>query len=92
MKSDVELKSALMQSLEAMMGTHRWPVEVQVDHGMVTLIGQVDTHQTRFQIERAARRVGGMRGLQINIKPTQGAVRQSEWHRRPERGWSTIGS
>jgi osmotically-inducible protein OsmY len=43
---------------------------------LVTLNGQVDTYQTRFQVERTARRVNGMRGLAINIKPAQTIVRR----------------
>lgn len=71
MKSDAELEAALMQSLRAMLGSHQWPLEVVVDHGVVTVSGEVDTHHTRFQIERAARRVAGLCSLQINIRPNQ---------------------
>jgi hypothetical protein len=30
----------------------------------------VDTHQTRFHVERMARRVEGIRGMHVNIRPT----------------------
>jgi osmotically-inducible protein OsmY len=64
-----------------MLGTHQWPLEVLVDRGMVTVSGEVDTHRTRFQIERAVRRVEGLRGLQINIRPTQTGGRKTDAHR-----------
>lgn len=72
------MKAALETSLSAMLGSHQWPVEPVVDRGMVTVNGQVDTHDTRFQIERAVRRVNGWRSLQINIRPTQTGGRKSD--------------
>jgi len=77
MKSDVELKADLMEKLDAIPSVNGADIEVFVDNGMVTLNGHVDTHQTRFQVERTARRVAGMRGLQINIRPAQGGVRKN---------------
>jgi hypothetical protein len=76
MKTDSELKADLMERLDAIPSVNASEVEVLVDNGMVTLNGQVDTYQTRFQVERTVRRVGGMRGLQINIKPGQAGVRK----------------
>lgn len=69
MKSDVDLKADLMERLDAIPAINASDIEVIVDNGMVTLSGYVDTHQTKFQVERAARRVSGMRGLEINVKP-----------------------
>lgn len=77
MKTDVELKADLMEKLDSIPSINADEIEVLVDHGMVTLNGQVDTHQTRFQVERTARRVAGMRGLEINIRPTLTGVRRS---------------
>lgn len=77
MKSDAELKADLMERLDAIPSVNGADIEVFVDNGMVTLNGHVDTHQTRFQVERTARRVAGMRGLQINIRPAQGGVRKN---------------
>ena len=76
MKTDSELKADLMERLDAIPSVNASELEVLVHNGMVTLNGQVDTYQTRFQVERTARRVGGMRGLQINIKPGQAGVRK----------------
>lgn len=69
MKSDAELKADLMERLDAIPAVNASDIEVTVDNGMVTLSGHVDTHQTRFQVERTARRVHGMRGLEIKVKP-----------------------
>ncbi len=70
MKTDTELKADLMERLDAIPAVGASDIEVLVDNGMVTLNGEVDTQQTRFQVERTARRVAGMRGLAVNIKPT----------------------
>jgi osmotically-inducible protein OsmY len=76
MKTDAELKADLMERLDAIPAVNASDIEVSVDNGMVTLSGQVDTHQTRFQVERTARRVSGMRGLEIRIRPGQAASRK----------------
>jgi osmotically-inducible protein OsmY len=74
MKTDSELRADLIERLDAIPSISRSDIEVYVDNGMVTLNGQVDTHQTRFQIERTARRVSGIRGLHINVQPTHTGV------------------
>lgn len=76
MKSDTDLKAELMETLDAIPAVNGADIEIDVDHGMVTLSGEVDTHQTIFQVERAARRVHGMRGLEIKVKSQAGAKRK----------------
>lgn len=76
MKSDAELKADLMEQLDAIPAVGSSDIEVIVDNGMVTLSGQVDTTQTKFQVERTARRVSGMRGLEIKVRPGQPASRK----------------
>lgn len=76
MTSDSEMKADLTGRLNAIPSVDATEVEVVVDDGMVTLNGRVDTHQTRFQIERAARKIAGVRGLQINISPRTGSVKK----------------
>ena len=76
MRSDADLKADLMERLDAIPAINASDIEVDVDNGMVTLSGQVDTQQTRFQVERMARRIAGMRGLEINIKPTHGVSKK----------------
>ena len=76
MRTDAELKADLMEKIDLIPSVNVADIEVFVERGMVTLNGHVDTHQTRFQVERTARRVPGMRGLQINIKPTQSMLKR----------------
>lgn len=71
MKTDAELKADLMERLDAIPAVNASEIDVMVDNGMVTLSGKVDTQQTRFEVERTARRVPGMRGLEIKVKPAQ---------------------
>ena len=71
MKTDAELKADLMERLDAIPAVDASEIDVIVDNGMVTLNGQVDTQQTKFQVERTAKQVSGMRGLHINVKPGQ---------------------
>ena len=80
MRTDADLKADLMERLDAIPAVNGSDIEVLVDHGMVTLSGEVDTYQTRFQVERTARRVSGMRGLDINIKPHASASRKQHHH------------
>lgn len=76
-KSDSELRADLMEVLDAIPAVNAADIEVLVDGGMVTLNGKVDTHQTRFHVERLARRVTGMRGLQINIRPAANTLKRT---------------
>ena len=76
MKTDAGLKADLMERLDAIPAVNGSEIEVLVDNGMVILSGEVDTHETRFQVERTARRVPGMRGLEIKIRPNQTASRK----------------
>lgn len=76
MRTDAELKADLMERLDAIPAVNASDIEVIVDNGMVTLSGEVDTHQTRFQVERTARRVSGMRGLEIKVRPGQPASKK----------------
>ncbi len=70
-KTDAELRTDLIEVLDSIPAISASDIDVQVEAGMVTINGHVDTYQTRFQVERVARRVSGMRGLQINIRPSE---------------------
>jgi osmotically-inducible protein OsmY len=76
MRTDTELKADLMERLDAIPALGTSDIEVNVANGLVTLTGEVDSRQTRFQVERTARRVAGLRGLQVNVRPGQGSVRK----------------
>jgi osmotically-inducible protein OsmY len=71
MRTDAELKADLMELFDAIPSIDASDIDVLVDNGVVTLVGEVDTHQTCFQMERAARKVAGIRGLQMHIVPVQ---------------------
>ena len=76
MRTDADLKADLMERLDAIPAIGGSDIEVNVDQGMVVLSGNVDTHQTRFQVEKMARGVHGMRGLTLNIKPNHAASKR----------------
>ena len=76
MRTDSELKADLMERLDAIPAISASDIQISVDDGLVTLSGEVDTHQTRFQVERTARRVAGLRGLEIRIRPGKVTIRK----------------
>ena len=78
MRTDSELKADLMERLDALPALSASDIQVSVDNGQVILTGEVDNRQTRFQVERTARRVAGLRGLQVNIRPGQGSLRKGQ--------------
>jgi osmotically-inducible protein OsmY len=65
-----------MERLDAIPAISASDIQISVDDGLVTLSGEVDTHQTRFQVERTARRVTGLRGLEIRIRPGKATIRK----------------
>ena len=76
MRTDAELKADLIERLDAIPTISASDIQISVDDGLVTLSGEVDTHQTRFQVERTARRVAGLRGLEIRIRPGKVTIRK----------------
>lgn len=71
MKTDLQLKADLMEKLDAIPALDASEIEVLVDGGKVMLSGEVDTPQLKFLVERTARRISGMRSLEIHISPRQ---------------------
>lgn len=76
MRTDEELKAEVMERLDSIPVIKASDIGVSVYGGMVTLDGEVDTHQTRFQVERTIRRVPGIRGLQSRIMSTSGVSKR----------------
>jgi osmotically-inducible protein OsmY len=72
MMTDSEIRTALIERFDAIPSVDASDIDVHVEDGVVTLSGQVDTHQTRFQVERAARKIPGVRGLKVHIHPGLG--------------------
>lgn len=77
MRTDMELKSEVMERIDSIPALNTSDIEVLVDDGFVKLNGEVNSNQLRFQVERTARRVIGMRGLEINIRSNQAMLRKS---------------
>lgn len=77
MRTDMDLKNDLMEKIDAIPALNASDIEVLVDDGMVRLNGEVSSNQLRFQLERTARRVHGMRGLEINIRSIQSLSKKS---------------
>ena len=71
MATDFELKSALLERIDAIPSLNASDIEVVVNDGIVELNGEVSSNQLRFQVERTARRIAGIRGLQVNIRSYQ---------------------
>ncbi len=79
MKTDQQLKSDVVAELvwdPAVDGTR---VGVSVRDGVVTLAGEVDTYLQKHAAERAARRVGGVRGIALDL-----VVRLAPDHQRTD--------
>ena len=68
MRTDEDLEADLIERLDAIAAVQDADIEILVQNGMVTLRGDVDTQQTKFQVERTAKRVSGMRGLDIKLR------------------------
>ena len=76
MKTDIDLRDAVLSELrfERSIGVHQ--IEVDVDNGFVTLTGTVGGPEQRAAAERAAQRVTGTVGVncEIRIDRSDGAV------------------
>jgi osmotically-inducible protein OsmY len=75
-KSDDQIRTEVLVMFDTIASLNTGGIQVAVDGGIVTLTGRVDTHQTRFHVERLTRQVSGMRGLQIHIRPDFDATRK----------------
>lgn len=93
MKTDLQLKSDVIAELSWDAGVNPTRIGVAVKNGIVTLSGEVDTHLQKHAVERAVRRVGGVRGmavdLQVNLAPdhkrtdadiARAALHALDWH------------
>jgi osmotically-inducible protein OsmY len=93
MKTDLQLKSDVTAELVWDAAVNPTRIGVAVRNGVVTLSGEVETHLEKHAVERAVRRVGGVRGialdLQVRLAPAhersdadvaQAAVAALAWH------------
>jgi len=67
MKTDAQLKQDIIAELTWEPSVNASQIGVEVDHGTVTLAGHVDSFAEKWQAERAAQRVSGVKGLAVEI-------------------------
>lgn len=63
MKTDRELQHDVIEELEWEPQVDAAKIGVTTDHGVVTLVGEVDSYSQRFEAEKAVKRVAGVQGL-----------------------------
>ena len=68
MKTDLQLKNDILAELawDTVLGTV--PIEVSVKDGIVNLTGQVGSSAQKHALEKAVRRVAGVRGLAVDVE------------------------
>jgi osmotically-inducible protein OsmY len=77
MKTDAQLRKDVEAELEWDHSVNATHVGVAVKDGVVTLSGHLETYAEKAAVERAAQRVGGIRGLavELDVKLAPGHVR-----------------
>ena len=76
MKSDIQLKADVTAELANDPSINATNVGVMVKDGVVTLAGHLDTFAEKHAVERAVRRVSGVRGLALDLEVKLAAGRQ----------------
>ncbi len=79
MKSDMQIKSDVSAELMWDPAVNSANVGIAVKDGVVTLAGTVDTYVQKHAVERAVRRVGGVRGIAVDLE-----VRLAPGHARTD--------
>ena len=67
MKTDAQLQQDVMAELKWEPAVHAEQIGVEVENGIVTLAGHVDSYPAKWNAERAAQRVAGVKGLAVEI-------------------------
>ena len=67
MKTDAQLKQDIIAELTWEPSVNASQIGVEVKNGTVTLAGHVDSFTEKWQAERAAQRVSGVKGLAVEI-------------------------
>ena len=67
MKTDAQLKQDIIAELTWDSAVNAAQIGVEVKDGTVTLAGHVDSYTEKWQAERAAQRVAGVKGLAVEI-------------------------
>lgn len=79
MKTDGQLKSDVLAELQWQPSIHAAEIGVEVRDGVVTLSGEVGSFVEKWDAERAAQRVAGVKSLAIDLK-----VKLSEFGKRTD--------
>lgn len=79
MKTDIQLKGEVTDELAWDPAINSAAIGVAVRDGVVTLSGQLNTYAEKHAVERAVRRVAGVRGLAIDLD-----VKLAPEHRRTD--------
>ncbi|GAA0770438.1 BON domain-containing protein [Ideonella azotifigens] len=74
MKTDSQLQQDVMAELRWEPAVHATQIGVEVEDGVVTLAGEVSSHVEKWNAERAAQRVNGIRGLAVELEVKLGAL------------------
>ena len=67
MKTDSQLQQDVMAELKWEPAVHAERIGVEVDNGVVTLAGHVNSYPEKWHAERAAQRVAGVKALAVDI-------------------------
>jgi osmotically-inducible protein OsmY len=67
MKTDVQIKSDVVAELAWEPSVDATRIGVAVKDGVVTLGGEVETFLQKHAVERAVRRIGGIRGIAVDL-------------------------
>ena len=68
MKTDMQLQKDVMDELKWEPSVNATHIGVEVEDGVVTLDGHVDSFCEKWQAEKVAQRVSGVRALAVNIE------------------------
>ncbi len=79
MKTDSQLQQDVMAELKWEPAVHAAQIGVEVKDGVVTLAGEVSSYAEKWNAERAAQRVSGVKALAVAMK-----VKLSEFGRRTD--------
>jgi osmotically-inducible protein OsmY len=79
MKTDSQLQQDVMAELKWEPAVHAAQIGVEVKNGVVTLAGEVSSYTEKWNAERAAQRVNGVKALAVEMK-----VKLSEFGKRTD--------
>ena len=67
MKSDAQIQQDMWEELTGNPALNAAQIAVRVKYGIVTLSGQVDSFAEKWDVERAGRRISGVKALVIAV-------------------------